>query len=404
MIDLDLTTLSLVNGLLVFVCGTAFLLETVLQRSDEVGRLWSMFFVALLFAVFAYLVGNFQPDAWWAFPAGNGAFAAALGLLWAGTRRANGRRALLPVPAAVSIAVLVAGLVHGPGGGYWTGAFELFLGTALFCGLGAVECFRGSLFRLPSARLLGVALAAMTGYYASRAAAFLTLGVGDPAFEMVYGASSSTLLETSLTVLGGITLSSIQADRFRRSGIDAEFGSNVTIDGVLPAAAFRDVAESWLARSIRERTTLVLLVVEIADLSEINVAFGRAAGDAAIRLTGRLVLTHAPTSALVGYLSPRRFGLLMEPPTHDSVEAIADRIGDAVLSTPIDSQDRFRASTFRGITTTRTSGARWDDLYRAASDAVAVAKLRAPEQLPHSTLPSAAGGTAQTGPSGPVIR
>ena len=377
MIALDLTTLSLMNGVLVLVCGIAFLLETLVKRSDEVGRLWSMFFVGLMFALFAYIVGALLPDAWWAFPAGNGAFVAALGLLWAGARHANGRRTLLPLPITAAVAVFAAGLLHGPGAGYWTGAFELFLGTALFSGLSAVECFRGALSRLPSARLLGFALAFMTAYYGTRAVAFLVLGVDDPVFEFVYGASSSTFLESCLTVLGGITLASIQADRFRRTGVDAEFGSDVTIDGVLQASTFRELAESWLLRSIRERTTLVLLVVEIADLSEVNLAFGRAAGDAAIRLTGRLALTHAPTAALVGHLSPRRFGLLMELPTHDSVDAIADRIGDAVLSTPIDDQDRFRASTFRGITTTRTSGARFDDLYRAAADAVAVEKEEA---------------------------
>jgi hypothetical protein len=66
----------------------------------------------------------------------------------------------------------------------------------------------------------------------------------------------------------------------------------------------------------------------------------------------------------------------MELPANDSVDDIADRIGDAVLSTPIDEQDRFRASTFRGSATTRTSGARFDDLLRAAADAVAVDAAR----------------------------
>ena len=67
----------------------------------------------------------------------------------------------------------------------------------------------------------------------------------------------------------------------------------------------------------------------------------------------------------------------MELSTSDSVEAIADRIGDSVLSTPVDEQDRFRASTFKGIATTRTSGARFDDLFRAAADGVAADKASA---------------------------
>ena len=38
----------------------------------------------------------------------------------------------------------------------------------------------------------------------------------------------------------------------------------------------------------------------------------------------------------------------------------------------IDEQDRFRASTFVGVATTHTSGARYGDLLTAAEEAVAL--------------------------------
>lgn len=377
-LTIDLSTLAIVNALIVLVCGIAFLLETIIRRSDEVGRLWSMFFVGMIFALIAYIVGASQPDAWWAFAAGNGAFVCSLGLIWAGARRANSRRAFLPLVIAAGVVTVGSGLLQGPGQGYWTGAIELFTGAALFCGLSAVEFARGALRRLPSARVLSVGLGIMTVYYATRTIGFVVLGPDDPTWDAVYGAATSTLIETALTALGAMTLSSMQADRFRKTAVlDADYGTRVTIDGIVGADDFRSQAESWLLRAIRGRTTLVLLLVELADLAEVNTAFGRAAGDAAIRLTGRLALTHAPTAALVGHLTPRRFALLMELPSNDAVEGIADRIGDAVLSTPVDEQDRFRASTFRGIATTRTYGARYDDLFRAASDAVAVDKAAA---------------------------
>lgn len=375
---IDLSTLAIVNALIVLVCGVAFLLETIIRRSDEVGRLWSMFFVGMIFALIAYIVGATQPDNWWAFAAGNGAFVASLGLVWAGARRANSRGALLPLPLAAGLITVASGLVQGPGQGYWTGALELFIGATLFCGLSAVEFSRGALRRLPSARVLAVGLGIMTLYYATRSIGFVVLGPDDPTWDAIYGAATSTLIETALTALGAMTLSSMQADRFRKAAVlDADYGTRVTIDGILGADEFRLQAESWLLRSIRSRTTLVLLLVELADLAEVNTAFGRAAGDAAIRLTGRLALTHAPTAALVGHLSPRRFALLMELPTNDSVEAIADRIGDSVLSTPIDEQDRFRASTFRGIASSRAVGARYDDIFRAAAEAVAADRAAA---------------------------
>jgi GGDEF domain-containing protein len=378
-LTLDLPTLAIVNAIVVLVCGIVFLLETIIRRSDEVGRLWSMFFIGMIFALFAYIVGASQPtEAWWAFAAGNGAFVGSLGLVWEGARRANRRRGLVVGVFVAAVATVGAGLLHGPGHGYWTGAVELFLGAALFCGLSAFELTRGSLGRLPSARLLAIGLAIMTIYYVTRAVGFVVLGPQDPVWDAVYGAATSTLIETALTALGAMTLSSMQADRFRAGGVnDADFGTTVTIDGILGAEQFRALTESWLVRSIRSRSTLVFLLVELADLSEVNLAFGRAAGDAAIRLTGRVALLHAPTASLVGHLSPRRFALVMELSTSDSVDAIADRIGDSVLSTPVDEQDRFRASTFKGVATTRTSGARYADLYRAAADAVAADKARA---------------------------
>lgn len=55
----------------------------------------------------------------------------------------------------------------------------------------------------------------------------------------------------------------------------------------------------------------------------------------------------------------------------------------------IDDQDRFRASTFRGVATTHTSGARYGDLLAAAEEAVALdAKLVQEGQhdvAPHET-------------------
>lgn len=371
---LDHSTLVIVNGIIVLVCGVAFLLETIMRRSDEVGRLWSMFFIGMTFAMFAYVVGSAQPGAWWAFAVGNGAFVGSLGLVWAGARRANKRRS--PVLAAVATAVVVAavGLVQGPGQGFLTGAIPLFVGAALFCGLSAVEFARGLLARLPSARVLAAGLALMTVYYFTRSVGFVILGPGDPLWNLFYGPATATLIEIALAALGAMMLSSMQADRFRESAVNADFGVGVNIDGILASADFRAQAESWLVRSIRSRTPLVLLLVDLADLSEVNVAFGRAAGDAAIRLTGRVALAHAPTASLVGRLSGGRFALLMELPTGTSVEAIADRIGDSVLSTPVDEKDRFRASTFAGSASTRTSGARFDDLYRAAADELSVAR------------------------------
>ena len=370
---LDPTTLFVVAGLVIIVCGISFLLETLLRRNDGVGRLWSVFFLSAMFSVFSYLVVSFDAGNWWAVAAGNGAYVAAIGLIWSGARRANGRGSLLVVPVILGIAVTVAAFIPGPSGGFWAGSFEMFLGIAVAGSLAAFEFSRGDLARLLASRVLTVLLGGMALYYVGRAIAFVSVGTESSIFQNFFGTAASTLIEIMFAVIGTIMLASVQGDRFSKIGEDdAEVGARLRLDGILSASAFRELAETWLLRSIRERTTLVLLLIEVADLEAINTAFGRAAGDSAIRATGRIALTHTSTASLVGHLSPRRFALLLELPTNDTVEAIAGRIGESVLGAMIDDQDRFRASTFRGISTTRTSGARYADLLAAAVAAVAI--------------------------------
>jgi diguanylate cyclase (GGDEF)-like protein len=373
----DSTTLFVVGGLVLMLAGIAFLLETVLRRNDAVGRLWSVFYLSAMFAVFAYVVVSFDPEIWWATAAGNGAYVMAIGFIWSGARCANGRGTLLVVPIALGVIVAVAALIPGELGGYWAGAFEMFLGVAITSLLTAFEFVRGGLSRLLASRVITVLVGAMGFYYVARAVAFAVFGPADPTFEIYFGTAASTLVEICFVVLGTIMLASVQGDRFAQlSEDDVEVGARVRIDGMMDARLFREVAETWLLRAIRERATLVLLLIDVADLEAINTAFGRAAGDAAIRTTGRIALTQVPTAALVGQLSARRFALLLELPANDAVEAIAGRIGEAVLGAMIDDRDRFRASTFCGVATTHTSGARYGDLLAAAELAVAMdAKL-----------------------------
>lgn len=367
---LDPATLFLVSSLVITTTGVAFIMATVMLRNDLAGRLWSAFYVGAIFSVFAILVGASSEQNWWAYGVGQGFYVAALGLVWAGARAANRRRSLLVVAVIAGILVIVLRLVAGAAGASPSGSVEMYLGAAAFLGLAAFEGARGLLGRLPGGRVLAVLLVLAGLYYGVRAVALVAVGADDPTFVLYFGPTSASLLEITIAVIGTITLLSIQDDRFRQAAIaQAEFGARVSIDGVLVRETFQELSETWLMRSIRERTTLALLIVEVADLSEVNVAFGRAAGDAALRTTGHLALVHAPTAALLGHISPRRFGILMELPTTDSVEAIADRIADAVLSTPIDDQDRFRASIFSGFATTRASGARYEDLLRDAKAA-----------------------------------
>jgi diguanylate cyclase (GGDEF)-like protein len=365
--NLDLTTTAAISGLVVIVCGVTFILNTILRRNDRVGRLWSVAFVGAILQTLAYTIEGLEPTAWWAIAVGNAAFVFTIGMLWSGYRAANARPSLFVIPLAACVAVAIAVLVRGPHGGPWAGSIETFVATAVLAALGFSETVRGWLARSVNARIVGVAGLVMALFYVGRTVALAVLGPDDPVFEAGFGPVTATLVNLGLLVIGSITLSLLQSERFRRPGLLAPSSSEA--DGVLGGEQFRSLSEVWLRRSIRDRVTLALVLVELANVDEINLAFGRVLGDNAIRLMGRLTLSDAPAAALVGRLSRSRFAVLFPMDDEDDARMVADRINSDVLTTPIDDADRFRIATYIGITSTRAAGSRYDDLIDTA-DAV----------------------------------
>lgn len=362
--NLDITTVAAVSGFIVIICGVTFILNTTLRRNDRVGRIWSVAFVAAILETLAYTIEGLQPAAWWAIAVGNGSFVLAIGMLWSGYRAANERRSLYGVPLAVGTAVSAAVLVRGAEGGIWAGAVEMFVATAAFAGLGFVETLRGWLGRSLNARILGISSLVMAVYYTVRTALFVTVGVHDRVFEVGFSPTTATLVDLGLVVVGTFTLSILQRERFRRPGLNAPSDSEA--DGLLAPDQFRVLAEGWLRRAVRDRATLALVLVELANIDEINLAFGRIVGDNAIRLMGRLTLDGAPAAALVGRLSRRRFAILLQMEGEEDARLVADRINSDALNSPLDDADRFRPATYIGITSTRAAGSRYEDLLETA--------------------------------------
>lgn len=361
---LDITTVAAVSGIIVILCGTTFILNTTLRRNDRVGRIWSVGFVGGILETLAYTVEGMEPSAWWAIAVGNAAFVLAVGMLWSGNRAANERRSLYGVPLVVSVGVALAVLLRGPDGGLWAGSFEMFVATTAFAGLGFVETLRGWLARSLNARILGITTLIMAIYYAVRSVLLLVLGHDNPAFQAGFGSVPATLINLGLIVIGTTTISLLQNERFKRPGL--LIPSETEAEGLLGADQFRMIAETWLRRAMRDRATIALVLVELANIDEINLAFGRLMGDNAIRLMGRLAVGDAPAASIVGRLSRQRFAVLFPMEDEDDARIVADRINSDALTSPIDDADRFRAATYIGITSTRAAGSRYEDLIETA--------------------------------------
>jgi len=362
--NLDITTVAAVSGIIVILCAVTFILNTTLRRNDRAGRIWSVAFVGAILETLAYTIEGMETSAWWAIAVGNGAFVFAVGMLWSGYRTANGRRSLWVVPLVVAVGVTLAVLLRGPDGGLWAGSFEMFVATTVFAGLGFVETLRGWLARSLNARILGIATLIMAIYYAARSVLVLVLGPDNAAFQAGFGSVPATIINLGLVVIGTTTLSLLQSERYARPGDLAPAVSEA--EGLLGAEQFRSLAETWLRRAVRDRATIALVLVELANIDEINLAFGRTMGDSAIRLMGRLAVGDAPAASIVGRLDPRRFAVLFEMEDEDDARIVADRINSDALTSPIDDADRFRAATYIGITSTRAAGSRYEDLIETA--------------------------------------
>jgi diguanylate cyclase (GGDEF)-like protein len=361
---LDITTVAAVSGIIVILCGTMFILNTILRRNDLVGRIWSVAFVAGILETLAYTIEGMETSAWWAIAVGNSAFVLAVGMIWSGNRAANSRRSLYGVPLVVAVGVALAVLLRGPEGGLWAGSFEMFVATTAFAGLGFVETLRGWLARSLNARIVGIALLIMAIYYAARSVLLLVLGHENPTFQTGFGSVPATLINLGLVVVGTTTISILQNERFKRPGL--LIPSDTEAEGLLGDHQFRMLAETWLRRAMRDRSTIALVLIELANIDEINLAFGRAMGDNAIRMMGRLAVGDAPAASIVGRLSRRRFAVLFEMEDEEDARVVADRINSDALTSPLDDADRFRAATYIGITSTRAAGSRYEDLIETA--------------------------------------
>lgn len=136
---LDTQTLLLLDDVIVGLCGVSFILNTALNQNDSTGRVWSVAFITAMMVALAHIPVEAGQTIWWAVVVANVSLSVAVGSVWAGLRRYNGRGRTFWVIAAVSILVLVATLVHGEAAGRWAGAAELWTAVAAFVVLQAVR-------------------------------------------------------------------------------------------------------------------------------------------------------------------------------------------------------------------------------------------------------------------------
>lgn len=371
---LDLTTLLLISGLVIILCGVSFILNTAMRRNDASGRLWSISFIGGMLTALSFSIWSVDPHLWWILAVGNTSYIVSIGAIWAGARVFNGRSSYIWITLAAAAAVLVLTCIEGPGSGVWTGSTPLFIGIAVFAGLGGAETMRSRMRRNLNARILSFCLWIVCAFYVLRASIFVTMGPESEIFRSYFSTEITTVITILLVLLGTISMSILQAERSGARALgDVTVGVHSVV-GVLSAASFMQQWADWVERASFHGDRLAMIAMDVDNLPQMNMAFGRTFGDTAIRSVAQMVRHHAPTTSLLGHTGAGRFVIVSVAGSAGEAEKLAIRLQTALVDEPIDPQQSLRATASFGVVDTDAFGYSLPALRRALDDATAAAR------------------------------
>jgi diguanylate cyclase (GGDEF)-like protein len=292
--------------------------------------------------------------------------------MWSGCRQFNDRPSLLWVSFAASAVVGMSALFEGSDGGAWAGGAAMFVLIAAFAALASTECVRDQLRASRNARPLAGVFMLLSAYYSVRTGVFLIDGASGDMFLNYLGTETTTFFTIGLVMMAAISMSVLMESRYpHRAGLAVDGTS--AIPGVLNRAQFDEHATLWLARARRERDSLVVVFLDIANLDDINSAFGRAYGDQAILAVARTISEHVPSAAVVGCEGGMHFAVLTTAPAIGNTTVVAQNLHTALVETPIDAEEEIRAVAICSVATTDRYGYDLVTLRTAAADALAEA-------------------------------
>jgi diguanylate cyclase (GGDEF)-like protein len=371
---IDRQTLLLVQGVVVAIAGVAFIVNNILRRNDKVGRTWSIAFISGILAALGYAVWAVVPGAWWGNAIGNAAVVLSMATMWSGCRQYNDRSSALGISLAGAVTTALAALLPGADGGDWAGSEIEFAAVAIFSALAGVETSRFRMRRSVTARMLSVVFWGVCIYFSIRLVALLTVGENGALFTDYFGTVSATFVSITLVVLAAVSMSVLTTNRSVRGAGDIAAAEAPSLPGVLSAPDFDQHAEAWLLRAQRDRDPLVFLLVDIANLDDMNTAFGRSYGDEAIRAVARICVRTLPSAAIVGHLRGKSFLILTSAPAVGNEVVVAERLHTALVESPIDPIEGIRAVASCGLASTRTTGYAYTALRSQAAAALVSAK------------------------------
>ena len=346
---LDPTTLLAMSSLAAIICGVSFILNTSFNSNDPAGRTWSLGFISGIVVAAGYGAGTAVPDAWWALLVGNVAYVVSIGALWSGTRLFNGRSSRLWVVGAIALVVGLITLFQITGEGVWAGSTSLCAGLVVLMVLAALELQRGRLRRNLNSRSFSLVLWIVAAFTSVRVVVYFSAGRESDVFHSFFSSGIASILTMTLVISAAITVSILRTEAGGASAV-GDFSVGIhSRAGVLSAAAFTQAAGDHLERAAAAQAGIALIGADVDSLPEVNIAFGRTAGDDAISEFAQTLRFSAPVMALIGHPSAGRFLIVVAVAGSAEALAVTERIQTALVDNPLPENQKIRLTASFGI-------------------------------------------------------
>ena len=226
-------------------------------------------------------------------------------------------------------------------------------------------------------------------------AVLCTFGIAISPLTIVFALPFVTLLQRSVR----------HAQLVNASRLDAK-------TGLLNAGTWEREAASEVARAVRTRTPLALVLIDIDHFKLVNDLHGHLAGDKALRAIAHTFQMFLRGYDLAGRFGGEEFALLLPQTSAPDARAIAERVRKHIAAMPISVADDPAAEPLQvtvsigvaalGVSWERTTGSQLTDLLAGADGALYRAKHAGRNQVWMVTDTATVGVAGDAGQPGPM--